>query len=556
MKSSTETLLTVTPESFDWATATGFLLVVTVAAVLWAYQSSDQKRIESSLEKQGIRGQFEWSLPFLGRVAQFLHPERLDLAQFDRPDIPRLEYLTLFGTPLLVIADPDLTTEFWRTAMDWAKSPMFYQLMDVLFGTSHKTIITAPSVQDKRWHGKREVVGQSFRRKETMADLANFIEIKVEEMCDDWCDRGTAIDVDVELTTLTLQVVVYFIFGLDISTQDDIAPLSNSLGYMIEFAWALNTNPFNGIKSMIPGTKAYQASREFRTYVKNLIDQVKQQQQNETTTSTTKVGQQQQQQQQPQHLIHALLAQTQWSQEVLENEVMSLIFAGHDTTAHATTIALDNCLKHPHVIQEIRKEYQQFLTEKQQQNTRFDDDDDDQQNHDPTATTTIPMKELHSKMKWPTAAFKESLRLNPETPGGTIRVAPKDTPIGKYGEYVIPKGCAVLCPMWIYSHSEQNWGPDAKEFTPQRFLDKQNNNNNNNISYPRTFISFSQGRRNCVGMPLAYMEGSMLLGYILTQLDITVESPLKKVFSITLRANDFVIGVKRNKNAQVRNNNE
>eukprot|EP00339_Tiarina_fusa_P019762 CAMPEP_0117007332 /NCGR_PEP_ID=MMETSP0472-20121206/7247_1 /TAXON_ID=693140 ORGANISM="Tiarina fusus, Strain LIS" /NCGR_SAMPLE_ID=MMETSP0472 /ASSEMBLY_ACC=CAM_ASM_000603 /LENGTH=187 /DNA_ID=CAMNT_0004709065 /DNA_START=13 /DNA_END=572 /DNA_ORIENTATION=- len=170
----------------NWAT-TGFLVVT--AAAVWAYQSSDQKRIESHLKRQGIPSAFEWSLPFIGHIAQFFHPERLELEMFDRPDIPRLEYLTLFGTPMLIVADADLTTDFWNKGKNWAKSPIFYQLLDVLFSTKERTLITAPRVEDPVWHGKREIVGHSFR-KENMSNLANFIEEKTIQMCDDWCERG------------------------------------------------------------------------------------------------------------------------------------------------------------------------------------------------------------------------------------------------------------------------------------------------------------------------------------------------------------------------------
>ena len=102
---------------------------------------------------------------------------------------------------------------------------------------------------------------------------------------------------------------------------------------------------------------------------------------------------------------------------------------------------------------------------------------------------------------------------------------------------------------WIYSHHEANWGPDARKYRPERFLTDSTNaddstTNNHSAGY-RNFVTFSLGKRNCVGMPLAYMEGSMLLGYLLTQLDITIEHPVTKVFSVTLRAEDFVIGVKR-----------
>lgn len=210
----------------------------------------------------------------------------------------------------------------------------------------------------------------------------------------------------------------------------------------------------------------------------------------------------------------------QWPEEILENEVMTLVFAGHDTTAHATTIAIDNCVRHPHVIQEIRNEYLSL-----QKNAGNNDAD----------------LFVYSKMKWPTAAFKESLRLNPETPGGTVRQAPHDTQLG---DSTIPKGCAVLSPFLTYSRSVGNWGPDAVEFKPERFLERQHKPSN----YPRNSIPFSQGKRNCVGMPLAYLEASLLLGYIVCHVDMDIESPPTKVFKVTLRPEGFRIAAKRVEN--------
>lgn len=474
-----------------------------VLAAFFAYQWSDQKRIERALQKQGIPSVYKYSLPYFGHIAQFFDPGRLELETFDQPDKPRLEYLTLFGNPLLVVHDPELCHAFWNNCRHWDKSAFYYSIMDVLLGSPEKNLVTHTKVSHKPWQAKRELAASSFK-KDNLARLAAYIDQRVVALCDDWVQRGTNIHVDYDLTTLTLRVILYFVFGVNV-TKQQVRPLQEPLIYMVEFAWSFNTSPLNAMKAFLPGTKAYRTVQNYRSFVKDLIAQTRAASPSDNTNT---------------HLIHTLLMQKDWSEEVLENEVMTLIFAGHDTTAHATTIALENCLQHPTVIQSIREEYQSLSSSSASS----------------SSTTT---KSVYSQMKWPTAAFKESLRLNPETPGGTIRRAPKDFPLAK--DAIVPEGCSVLCPMWGYNRSRANWGDNARDFHPERFLAGTTQEAGGGH---RNFVSFSQGKRNCVGMPLAQMEGSLLLGYILTHLDLSIEVPLKKRLAVTLRAEELRVGVK------------
>lgn len=480
---------------------TGLLGAILVAAI--SYLFSDQRRIELALERQGIPGEYRFSLPFLGHIEQFWDHKRLQLEHFGRSDMPKLSYITTFGQPLLIVGDSQLATELWPLHKKWDKSEMMMSIVDILFGTKEKTLVTHTTVTDKMWQLKRDIVSQKFY-KDHMSKQMPFIEAQVIALCEDWRERATNIDADFYLTTLTLRVILHFIFGLEVSVQE-VQPLQEYLREVVEVAWCSCTNPLVAVQMIIPGTNAHKAQQGFRNYVKGLIQKARDLPSKEGT------------------LIHVMLQQP-WKEEVLENEVMTLIFAGHDTTAHATAIALDNCVRHPNVIRKIREEHKTLLD----------------------AQGSVNVSDFHRNMKYPQAAFKESLRLNPETPGGTVREAPEDSPLGNF---IIPRGCAVISPMWAYSRSEGNFGPDTLEFKPERFLPQDSSDigrggANSNKTFPRNYIPFSQGKRNCVGMPLAYLEASLLLGYILCHLDIEIESPLVKVFKLTLRPEEFRIGVK------------
>ena len=448
---------------------------------------------------------------------------------------PAAEYHTTFGHPLLVIHNAHWAQALWDTAKSWPKPKFFYQSIDALFATQQRTLLTHLHETDTLWQCKRSLVSHALQKK-NLQTLADYIEEQVKVLCDDWIQRQTNIDPDPDLTNLTLRVIIYFIFGQKLQPAD-VQPLVQALSDMVHFAWDMAQNPLQYIQTWIPTSKPYRASRTFRQFVRKLIAQARcrcRQQGNNNDNDDDKF------------LIHAFLQQTEWTSEVLENEIMVLLFAGHDTTAHTTTIGLQECLQHQQIIQWMRDEHAALLLMLTQSQA------DDTKDKDSSSSCSFSSKAFYYKMKWPTAAFKETARLNPAAPGGTVRVAPHDAQLllmdddgnTNNKKLVIPAGCAVIAPMWIFSRSKGNWGPDATEFKPERYVRNGGSPSSASSECPCTFIPFALGKRNCVGMPLAYLEGSMLLGHILTHLDITVRSPVQRVWTMTLRAKNMLIDVK------------
>lgn len=63
------------------------------------------------------------------------------------------------------------------------------------------------------------------------------------------------------------------------------------------------------------------------------------------------------------------------------------------------------------------------------------------------------------------------------------------------GDKIVPAGVSILIPIYALHHDQAIWGPNAELFDPDNFLPE-------NIAqrHPCSFIPFSTGPRNCIGM--------------------------------------------------------
>ena len=79
------------------------------------------------------------------------------------------------------------------------------------------------------------------------------------------------------------------------------------------------------------------------------------------------------------------------------------------------------------------------------------------------------------------------------------------------GDMQLPAGAILNLPMVYVHHNEKLWGPDAKEFQPERFSNGVLKATGGNMS----FFSFGWGPRICIGSNFAMMEAKVTLALIL-----------------------------------------
>jgi len=162
----------------------------------------------------------------------------------------------------------------------------------------------------------------------------------------------------------------------------------------------------------------------------------------------------------------------------IRDELMTLLVAGHETTATALSWATHRLTRHP----EIRARLQRDL------DATFPDGE-----VDPSRLREVPYLD---------AFAKETLRMHPVIPGvGRALEAPQ-----RFAGVELPAGVVVGCNVWLVHHNPAVW-PDPERFDPERFLGTR-------IS-PYEFLPFGGGVRRCIGEAFALYEMRVVLATIL-----------------------------------------
>lgn len=162
----------------------------------------------------------------------------------------------------------------------------------------------------------------------------------------------------------------------------------------------------------------------------------------------------------------------------IRDEVMTMLFAGHETTASALAWALYLANSESSVQTHLLEEINALA-------------------HDASAKDILSLPYL-------SAVVLETLRLFPG-PIVTPRILRKPLEIGGY-EW--PEGTTIV-PCVQLTHHLENVYPDPWKFEPSRFLESKFS--------PAEFWPFGDGHRKCIGMQLAVMEMKLALFSIMRE---------------------------------------
>lgn len=165
--------------------------------------------------------------------------------------------------------------------------------------------------------------------------------------------------------------------------------------------------------------------------------------------------------------------------------------AGSDTTAHSLSFILLLLAMHPEYQNEARLEVLELLQ-------RLKD----------TSATHIERHHLH-ELTYLDRIINECLRLYPPTP---LIARELTGPVTLKSGITLPRGTTIGIGIHSVQRDKGIWGEDADQFNPQRFS-ADNLKDINNFSY--SFIPFSAGSRNCVGLKFARLSMKMILMKIL-----------------------------------------
>ncbi len=177
----------------------------------------------------------------------------------------------------------------------------------------------------------------------------------------------------------------------------------------------------------------------------------------------------------------------------LHDELMTLLFAGHETTATAIAWAIYWVNYLPEVKQKLLAELATIGTER-----------------DPIVISRLP---------YLNAVCSETLRIYPVGMLTFPRIATQ--PVSLQG-YDIEPGTMISGCIYLTHHREDIY-PEPHLFKPERFLERQFS--------PYEFVSFGGGSRRCIGMALAQLELKLVVLELVTncQLELTGKLPVEAV---------------------------
>jgi cytochrome P450 len=167
----------------------------------------------------------------------------------------------------------------------------------------------------------------------------------------------------------------------------------------------------------------------------------------------------------------------------VRDEVMTLVLAGHETTAMALSWTFALLATNPAAAAALHAELDDVLGGR------------------------APTYDDLGRLPVTTATFAESMRLYP--PAWTLgRRLTADVVVDGW---TLPAGSLVLASQWVLHRDPRFW-PDAEEYLPQRWIDGDGRFDESAPGQPRTaWFPFGLGQRMCVGEPFAWAEGVLVL---------------------------------------------
>ncbi|XP_071706679.1 cytochrome P450 704B1 [Rutidosis leptorrhynchoides] len=195
----------------------------------------------------------------------------------------------------------------------------------------------------------------------------------------------------------------------------------------------------------------------------------------------------------------------------LRDVVLNFVIAGRDTTATTLSWAIYMIMVHHHVADKLYAELKSFEQElADEENVTLNP----YETHDPESFeqrinqfAQLMTYDSLGKLYYLHAVITETLRLYPAVP---------QDPKGILNDDILPDGTKVKAGGMVtyvpYSmgRMEYNWGPDAKEFKPERWLKDGFFQN----ASPFKFTAFQAGPRICLGKDSAYLQMKMALAIL------------------------------------------
>ncbi len=404
----------------------------------------------------GPRGSF-----LFGCLREFRRDQLNFLRDLQRTYGDHVRIPTVPGYDLYLLADPSAVEQVLvKNYKNYRKPELLTGPVRLLLGNG---LFTS---EGDYWLRQRRLAQPAFLRG-AVVRLAAPMTAAVEDLTRTWEEApdGRTLDMVSEMMRLVLEIAGRTLFGADMATSAEaIAAAERDIFALVRHKM---DNPLSA-----PLWLPTRLNRAYRT-ARRLLDMVVFRVIESRRASGPAAN----------DLLDLLLAArdeesgTGMSDEQLRDEVLTLLFAGHDTTASGLSWAWYLLARHPQVQEALHDEAAAHLAGR------------------------APAAEDLTHLPLATAVFEEALRLYPPAPGLARRAVEPDEIQGR----PVPAKALLMPSQWLIHRHPAYWD-DPDRFRPERFLSGQG------AQRPKfAYFPFGGGPRACIGNTFALIEGALVL---------------------------------------------
>ena len=320
------------------------------------------------------------------------------------------------------------------------------------------------------WLRQRRLTQPAFHRQrlpgyvEMMADVTAEAVSRWEQLV------GQPLDLEAEMSRLTLAIICRTMFGRIVSNEAEI--VRHSFHSMKTYLEMRLNRPFSSLPVWFPTANA----RRFRSSMKAL-DQI---------VFSIIEGRRANHRDEGDLLSMLMLARDDESGEQMDDrqlrdQVLTFFIAGHETTAVALTWTWYLLASNPHCLQQVCREVDEVLGQRR------------------------PQAEDLLRLNYTRMAIEESMRLYPPV-HTLVRTPTEDDEIGGYR---IPSGSNVIVSQYV-THRHPGFWERPDEFNPARFEPQKV------AERPKyAYFPFIGGPHQCIGAEFAMLEARLIISMLL-----------------------------------------
>ncbi len=421
---------------------------------------------------------FEKGIPLLGSLPAFIKSPINFFARLANQYDQLVEF-NFAGLNVVLITDGELAHDILvKEIQNFRKSDRDALIMGRVLG---RGLVTNNNYQHHKTQRKLIQPGFHFRR---IQSYATTMSDYTSAFTADW-DSGSR-DISDDMFQLTMYIVCKTLFNMD---MQEMAVQAGEIGKSMKIIQDCIDEQFNHMidfPNWVPtptNMKLNRARKKLNDTMVKIIEHRRSEASIEGIATS-----------EPKHLdMLSMLMDARYEDgtamdnSLIMDEMITLFFAGHETTSNALTWAMYLLSNHPEIQARLQTELDQVLG---MEGARF---------------------EHLEHLTYTEMVLKEAMRLLPPAWTLNARQANRDTTVGNY---LFPKNKVVFISPYA-NHLNARYFPEPDKFDPERFSPERER------TIPKhAYIPFGSGPRVCIGQSFAMMEAKLILASVLHRFSI------------------------------------